>query len=175
MPKHYIFLLVDCQQDYFQPSVTGHPAGNRRFTDQERALSGLERQLHDGQKALQDHPSRAHMIWQWEAYRAAERDSSVQLAVRLQEVCKGALSATRAKRTGQRFGDIKVEGSRAFQGIVGAAKGGVEESFGTWMATRGGGCGERDMGRWRLCFYDLFSCFSATQWTEKEIYILVNE
>jgi len=70
-----------------------------------------------------------------ESLSAAERDSSVQLAVRLQEVCKGALSATRAKRTGQRFGDMKVEGSRAFQGIVGIAQSGVEQSFGTLTAT----------------------------------------
>jgi len=71
-----------------------------------------------------------------ESLLAAERDSSVQLAVRLQEVCKGALSVTRAKGTGQqRFGDMKVEGSRAFQGIVGTVQSGVEQSFGTLTAT----------------------------------------
>ena len=94
-----------------------------------------------------------------ESLSAAERDSSVQLAVRLQEVCKGALSVTRAKRTGQRFGDIKVEGSRAFRGIVGAAKGGVEESFGTWMATRGGVAGSEIWGGGGFLFMIFFLVF----------------
>jgi hypothetical protein len=67
-----------------------------------------------------------------DAYRAAERDSSVQLAARLQEVCKEALSAT---RTGQSFGDMKVEGRRAYQGIVGTAQNGVEQSFRALTAT----------------------------------------
>jgi len=85
---------------------------------------------------------------------AAERDSSVQLAVRLQEVCKGALSATRAKRTGQRFGDMTVEGSRAYQGIVGTAQIGVEQSFGTLTATGGSTAaqGQMDANSFALMF-----------------------
>ena len=41
----------------------------------------------------------------------------------------------RAKRTGQRFGDMKVEGSRAFQGIICTMQSGMEQSFGTLTAT----------------------------------------
>lgn len=45
--------------------------------------------------------------------------------------CQQALSATKAKRTGQTFGDMSTEDqSQAIQGIVGEAQDGIEQSFG---------------------------------------------
>ena len=104
--------------------------------------------------ALQASPIEGSEDTAGESLSAAERDSSVQLAVRLQDVCKGALSSTRAKRTGQRFGDTKVEGSRAFQGIVGTAQSGVEQSFGTLTATGDSTAaqGQMDMTSFALMF-----------------------
>jgi hypothetical protein len=56
---------------------------------------------------------------------------SLQLAAELRKVCQEALSATKAKRTGQKFGDMSTDDhSVAMQGIVGEAQNGVQQSFG---------------------------------------------
>jgi hypothetical protein len=72
-----------------------------------------------------------------DSWSAAERDSSVEQIAKLREVCGETLSTTRVKRTGQSFGDVKVDKSMAYQGTVGTALGGVEQSFGKLTATDG--------------------------------------
>ena len=55
----------------------------------------------------------------------------MQLIAGLRKVCQEVLSATRAKRSGQNFGDMSTDDqSLAMQGIVGEAHDGVEQSFG---------------------------------------------
>jgi hypothetical protein len=48
----------------------------------------------------------------------------IALTAKPREVCGETLSITRAKRTGQSFGDMKVGKSMAYQGIVGTAQSG---------------------------------------------------
>ena len=72
-----------------------------------------------------------------DSWFAAERNLSITLTAKLREVCGETLSTTRAKRTGQSFGDMKVDKSMAYQGIVGTAQSGVEQSFGKLTATDG--------------------------------------
>jgi hypothetical protein len=108
-----------------------------RFTAQEMALANLEKQLYDNQTALQaisldSLGSEAEGSWS-----TAERNSSIALIAKLREVCGETLSITRAKRTGQSFGDMTVDKSMAYQGIVGTAQSGVEQSFGKLTATDG--------------------------------------
>ena len=68
---------------------------------------------------------------------AAGRDSSAQLTASLQDVCQKTLSATRARRAEQKFGDMKTDNySIAMQGIVGLAEAGVDQSFGSLATTR---------------------------------------
>jgi hypothetical protein len=58
------------------------------------------------------------------------------LTASLQDVCQKTLSATRARRTGQKFGDLKTDNnSVAMQGIVGLAQPGVEQFFGGLTTT----------------------------------------
>jgi hypothetical protein len=67
---------------------------------------------------------------------AAEEDSSAQLTANLQEVCQRTQSATRAPRTGQKFGDMRTDNhSIAMQGMVGVVQRGVEQSFGSLTTT----------------------------------------
>ncbi|ORY60788.1 uncharacterized protein BCR38DRAFT_487846 [Pseudomassariella vexata] len=96
------------------------------FRAQEQALANLDTYLHDRQT-----PS------------ASEEDSvsnggaSLQLAATLQNGCQEARSTTRAKRTGQEFGDMSTDDqSRAMQGIVGEAHDGVEQSFGKMTTSK---------------------------------------
>jgi hypothetical protein len=91
-----------------------------RFTAQETALVDLEKRLHDDQTSLQA-MSRAESDDKAEDGSPSERDESLRLTAGLQKVCQDALSATRAKRTGQNFGDMQTDDySAAMQGIVGA-------------------------------------------------------
>jgi hypothetical protein len=61
----------------------------------------------------------------------------MQLTAGLRKVCQEALSATRAKRTGQSFGDMNTDDqSLAMQGIVGEAHDGVEQSFGKMTTSK---------------------------------------
>ena len=91
-----------------------------RFQAQEQALAELDTQLRNHQTS----PT-------LEEGSASDRDASMQLTAGLRKVCQEALSATRAKRTGQSFGDMSTDDqSDAIQGIVGEAHHGVEQSFG---------------------------------------------
>ncbi|KAJ5945855.1 hypothetical protein N7454_002694 [Penicillium verhagenii] len=95
-----------------------------RFQAQEQALADLDTQLHDCQRT----PSP-------EDLSASDRNESLQLISGLRKLCQDALSATRAKRTGQKFGDMSTDDqSFAMQGIVGKAHEGLEQTFGE-MAT----------------------------------------
>jgi len=76
-----------------------------RFTAQETALVDLEKRLRDDQTSLQA-MSRAESDDKVEDGSPSERDESLRLTAGLQKVCQDALSATRAKRTGQNFGDM---------------------------------------------------------------------
>jgi hypothetical protein len=59
------------------------------------------------------------------------------LTTGLRKVCQEAISATRAKRTGQKFGDMSTDDqSLAMQGIVGEAYDGVEQSFGKMTTSK---------------------------------------
>ncbi|OBT56259.1 hypothetical protein VE04_05108 [Pseudogymnoascus sp. 24MN13] len=106
-----------------------------RFTAQETALVGLEKQLCDNQTALQAISLDNLGDDATDSWSAAERNLSIALTTKLRDVCRETLATTRAKHTGQSFGDMKVEKSMAYQGIVGAAQSGVEQSFGTLTAT----------------------------------------
>lgn len=59
---------------------------------------------------------------------------SFQLTATLQDLCQAALSATKARRTGQTFGDTQIYQSLAMQGVVGEAQDGVDQSFGRLTA-----------------------------------------
>lgn len=106
-----------------------------RFTAQEAALAGLEKQLRERQTALRAVSLDVLGEGEGDSWSAAERDSSVEQIAKLREVCGETLSTTRAKRTGQSFGDMKVDKSMAYQGIVGTPPSGVEQYFGKLTAT----------------------------------------
>lgn len=71
-----------------------------RFRTQEDALVDLGMQLQNRQispRRLENEP---------ETKDPAENERSNQLAMTVQEVCQNILSVTKAKRTGQTFGDM---------------------------------------------------------------------
>lgn len=110
--------------------------GNR-FAVQETSLAGLQNHLRETQEAMQV-TSVGGSTGEAEDGSASQRDSSLQLTVGLQRVCQEALSATRERRTGQKFGDMRTEEqSMAMQGIAGTAQPGVEQVFGTLTTTGG--------------------------------------
>jgi len=98
-----------------------------RFVAQEAELKSLGRQLRENHQAIVE----------------AESDDSgsehaIQVEPGLQKICDEALSATRARRTGQIFGDMRTDGkSTAMQGIVGQAQPGVNQKFGNVTTTDG--------------------------------------
>ncbi|KAH8598489.1 hypothetical protein B0O99DRAFT_669770 [Bisporella sp. PMI_857] len=97
-----------------------------RFQAQEQALAELDTQLRNHQTSLA-----------LEEGSASDRDASMQLTAGLRKVCQETLSATRAKRTGQSFGDMSTDDqSFAMQGIVGEAHDGVEQSFGKMTTSK---------------------------------------
>lgn len=108
-----------------------------RFTAQEMALADLEKQLCDKQTALQAISLDSLGDETGDSWSASERDLSITLTAKLREVCRETLSTTRAKHTGQSFGDLKVDKSLAYQGIVGTAQSGIVQSFGKLTATNG--------------------------------------
>jgi hypothetical protein len=113
-----------------------------RFRAQEQALVDLDTQLRNGQTSLE-----ATELTEGEADEGSERDSSLQLTAGLQKVCENALSATKARRTGQSFGDMQTDDhSVAMQGIAGVAQGKVEQSFGTLMTTKNSRAFQGQMG-----------------------------
>lgn len=96
-----------------------------RYT-QERALADLGAQLstREAEPQADDYGT------------AAEGYSRAQLTASLQDVCQKSLSATRARRTGQKFGDMKTDNhSIDMQGIVGVAQPGVDQSFNSLTTT----------------------------------------
>jgi len=94
------------------------------FRAQEQALVDLGTQLRNNQTSL-----------------------SNQLAAELQKLCQAALSATKEKRTGQRFGNMQVhDRAIAMQGTAGVVQGGVEQSFGNLTATQDGRAFQGQMG-----------------------------
>ncbi|KAI0191889.1 hypothetical protein F4808DRAFT_443565 [Astrocystis sublimbata] len=52
----------------------------------------------------------------------------------LHETCEAARRVTQAERTGQTFGDMQIDQSRAMQGVVGEVQDGVRQTFGTLSA-----------------------------------------
>ena len=121
-----------------------------RFTAQEAALIALEKRLLDSQETLQA-TSLAESDGTANSDSASERD----LAARLQTVCQDALSVTKAKRTGQSFGDQQTDTqSVAMQGTVGAAQSGVEQSFGNQKTTNSSRAfqGQMDEGSFAAMF-----------------------
>ncbi|ETS78636.1 hypothetical protein PFICI_10698 [Pestalotiopsis fici W106-1] len=63
-----------------------------------------------------------------------EGQTRIQRTAILRDTCEVALQATRAKRSGQTFGDMHLDQSMAMQGIVGQAQEGVDQSFGKLTA-----------------------------------------
>jgi len=129
--------LADCQRTITMVFssitliVSNHTSGNidqlrTQFDTQERALADLGAQL-----STRDAESQAN-----DEGTAADGDSSAQLTASLQDVCQKTLSATRARRTGQKFGDMKTDNnSIAMQGIVGLAQPGVDQAFSSLTTT----------------------------------------
>ena len=125
-----------------------------RFTAQEAALIDLEKRLLNSQGTLQV-TSLAGSDGTADSDSTSERDSSLSLAMRLQTVCQDALSATKAKRTRQSFGDQETDTqSIAMQGIVGAVQSGVEQSFGNQKTTNSSRAfqGQMDAGSFAAMF-----------------------
>ncbi|KAI1199030.1 hypothetical protein F5X97DRAFT_322868 [Nemania serpens] len=92
-----------------------------RFRAQEQALVDLDANL-------RQRPSNSAS----EGDKTFFEDERTQLATTPRKLCQQALSATKAKRTGQTFGDMSTEDqSQAMQGIVGEARDGIEQSFGS--------------------------------------------
>ena len=59
------------------------------------------------------------------------QNQSSEMTEELRQVCQSALLATKEKRTGQKFNDMRTEDhSVAMQRIVGEAQHGVDQSFG---------------------------------------------
>jgi len=97
-----------------------------RFQTQEQALTELDMQLQENQASSTSGED-----------AASDHEASLQLTAMLRKVCQDALSATRAKRTGQKFGDMHTDDqSYAMQGIVGEAHNGVEQTFGTMTTSK---------------------------------------
>ncbi|KAK4141498.1 uncharacterized protein C8A04DRAFT_39010 [Dichotomopilus funicola] len=97
-----------------------------QFDTQERALADLGAQL-----STREAESQAN-----DDSTAADEDSSAQLTASLRDVCQKTLSATRVRRTGQKFSDMKTDDhSVAMQGIVGVAQPDVDQSFGSLTTT----------------------------------------
>jgi hypothetical protein len=97
-----------------------------RFQVQEQALVSLDTQLYNRQKSP--------LAEEGSAY---DRDASLQLTPTLRKLCQEALSTTKAKRTGQKFGDMSTDDqSMAMQGIVGDAHDGVQQSFGKMTTSK---------------------------------------
>ncbi|RYP66843.1 hypothetical protein DL770_008724 [Monosporascus sp. CRB-9-2] len=97
-----------------------------QFQAQEQALADLDAHLRNRETSPAS-----------EEGSASDRNASLQLASGLRKVCQEALAATRAQRTGQKFGDMSTDDrSLAMQGIVGEAQGGVEQSFGKMTTSK---------------------------------------
>ncbi|KAK4233419.1 hypothetical protein C8A03DRAFT_19517 [Achaetomium macrosporum] len=129
--------LVDCQRTITMvfSSITlilSHlTSGNidqlrTQFDTQERALANLGAQLSTREAESQANDD-----------GTADGDSSAQLTASLRDVCQKTLSATRAQRIGQKFGNMKTDDhSIAMQGIVGVAQPDVDQSFGSLTTTK---------------------------------------
>ncbi|KAK4097986.1 hypothetical protein N658DRAFT_499850 [Parathielavia hyrcaniae] len=129
--------LADCQRTITMvfSSVTlivsNQTSGNidqlrSQFDTQERALADLGVQLSTRAAGSQANDDGT----------AGDGNSSAQLTASLQEVCQKTLSATRSRRTGQKFGAMQTDNdSIAMQGIVGLAQPGVDQTFGSLTTT----------------------------------------
>ncbi|KAK4656276.1 Prion amyloid fibrils-forming protein [Podospora pseudocomata] len=149
--------LADCQRTITMVLssitliVSSRTSGNidqlrTQFATQEQALANLSAQLSIREPEPQADDNSI----------AAEGDSSARLTDSLRDVCQKTLSATRAWRTGQKFGDMKTDDhSIAMQGIVGVAQPGVDQSFGSLTTTKSSRAfqGQMDAGS----FSNLFS------------------
>ncbi|KAK4194503.1 hypothetical protein QBC40DRAFT_290667 [Triangularia verruculosa] len=130
--------LADCQRTITMVLssitliVSSRTSGNidqlrTQFATQEQALANLSAQLSIREPEPQVDDDGI----------AAEGDSSARLTDSLRDVCQKTLSATRACRTGQKFGDMKTDDhSIAMQGIVGVAQPGVDQSFSSLTTTK---------------------------------------
>ncbi|KAI0099981.1 hypothetical protein GGR51DRAFT_534394 [Nemania sp. FL0031] len=95
-----------------------------QFQTQEHALADLSLQLQNGPSTSEESSS-------------SDKNMSPELIEILQKVCQGTIEATRAKRTGQSFGDMNTDDqSRAMQGIVGNVQDGVEQTFGKMTTSK---------------------------------------
>lgn len=148
--------LADCQRTITMVLssitliVSSRTSGNidqlqTQFATQEKALANLSAQL-----SIREPESQA------DDDGIAEGDSSARLTDSLRDVCQKTLSAARACRTGQKFGEMKTDDhSIAMQGIVGVAQPGVDQSFGSLTTTKSSRAfqGQMDAGS----FSNLFS------------------
>ncbi|RYO88742.1 hypothetical protein DL764_008695 [Monosporascus ibericus] len=97
-----------------------------QFQAQEQALADLDAHLRNREASPAS-----------EEGSASDQNVSLQLTAGLRKVCQEALAATRAQRTGQKFGDMSTDDqSLAVQGIVGEAQVGVEQSFGRMTTSK---------------------------------------
>ncbi|KAJ8120218.1 hypothetical protein ONZ43_g3016 [Nemania bipapillata] len=95
-----------------------------QFQTQEQALADLVLQLHT-RPAISEESS------------SFDGNISPELTTILRKVCQETFEATRAKRTGQSFGDMSTDDqSQAMQGIVGNVQDGVEQSFGKMTTSK---------------------------------------
>jgi len=131
--------------------VSSRTSGNidqlrTQFDTQEQALVCLDAQLSTRREA--EPPAS-------DSGTGPEGQPSAQLTASLQQVCQRTLSATRARRAVQEFGDMKTDShSIAMQGIVGLAQPGVEQSFGNLTTTMGSRAfqGQMDSGSFQKLF-----------------------
>ncbi|KAK8037374.1 hypothetical protein PG991_000720 [Apiospora marii] len=94
----------------------------------------LEQSLSTLMSNLSRDAAEAPPLNELEQLRIEDEQSDLKTNSVLQDTCKAALEASRAKRTGQTFGDMNVDKSTAMQGIVGTAQQGVEQKFGNLVA-----------------------------------------
>ena len=93
----------------------------------EQALIDLDTQLRNSRTSLEVTELAES---EGEAYEGCERDLSIQLTAGLQKLCQDTLSATKAKQTGQSFGEMQTDDhSMTMQGIVDMAQDRMKQSF----------------------------------------------
>lgn len=107
-----------------------------RFASQEEALSTLEKQLQEHRSDLQTADQGRPVNDAGPSPDDSHQRSELELNTQLQRICDQSAAALTAARTGQSFGDMKVEGrSKGFQGIAGQNDGRAEQKFGQMTVT----------------------------------------
>ena len=83
------------------------------------------------------------------------RDPGYETIGNLRDLCQEALSATKVRRAGQKFGDMKTDDqSMAMQGIVGEAQHRIQQSFGNLTTSKNSRAfqGQMDAASFALMF-----------------------